>query len=211
MSPPAASLISLDTRADLPEIISRDEVSSRFRKRKAGAMRRILFVALLLPILVGISAFPATAQDETPSQPPHNNAITANPFLLLFNWWNVEYERRIASNSTIGVTGSYSEEGDGDKTKYMGGYLLYRYYPSATALEGFYFGGRLGVTQVSDSHDDDTSFGVGLEIGYTWLLGKKKNFVLSLGAGATRLFGDKIDGSVEFLPIVRIANIGVAF
>jgi hypothetical protein len=170
---------------------------------------------------------PAAAQGNTAGESRNKNTITANPFLLLFSWWNVEYERVIAPNSTIGLAGSYSSfeddesDFDGAESKYYSGYLLYRLYPSGKAPAGFYFGGRLGITSVEiDYYNDDefnvdeegTTYGFGLEVGYTWLLGDNENFVISVGAGATRLFGgDLEDDTVGFLPIIRLVNIGAAF
>ena len=124
----------------------------------------------------------------------------------------------------IGIAASYSsfeddeDDLDAAKSKYLSGYLIYRYYPSAKAPSGFYFGSRLGMTSVELEYLDGsptetgTAFGFGLDVGYTWLLGDNQNFAISVGVGATRLFGgDLEDDQVGFLPIIRLVNIGVAF
>ena len=51
------------------------------------------------------------------------------------------------------------------------------------------------------------------EIGYDWLLGSRQNVGISLGIGATRLFGgtDALDGLSATIPTLRLLNIGIAF
>ena len=168
-------------------------------------------------------SIPVAAQGNTGGEPPHRHLITTNPFLILFSWWNVEYEYKLANHSTIGFVGSYysfeddEDEIDAGNSKYMSGYLIYRYYPSAKAHSGFYFGGRLGITGIEVEYLDEqptekgTAYGFGLDVGYTWLLGEGQNFAISVGAGATRLFGSDLEDETGFLPIIRLVNVGVAF
>jgi hypothetical protein len=167
---------------------------------------------------------PVTAQGNMSPEPTSKHLITTNPFLILFSWWNVEYEYKMARHSTLGIAASYTSyeddtsDIDAAKSKYLSGYLIYRYYPSVKAPSGFYFGGRLGVTSVEFEYLDGaptekgTAYGFGLDVGYTWLLGDNQNFAISVGAGATRLFGgDLEDDQAGFLPIIRLVNVGVAF
>jgi hypothetical protein len=177
----------------------------------------VLILTMLMAVLLATSH---VAAQDTASAPSHRHMITTNPFLVLFSWWNIEYEFTLTNHSTIGFAGSYvqyEEDDESEKTKYMGGYVIYRYHPSAKAPAGFYFGGRLGMTSVEteyadpSSDDSGTAYGFGLDIGYTWLLGENRNFVISVGAGATRLFGNDLEDDTAFLPIIRLANIGVAF
>lgn len=53
--------------------------------------------------------------------------------------------------------------------------------------------------------------GFGFDIGYSWLLGKERLFAISLGAGATRLFGGSLDGVSLTVPAIRPLNLGGAF
>ena len=64
---------------------------------------------------------------------------------------------------------------------------------------------------VSDAFESAAFFGAGFEIGYSWLLGANRNIGLSLGAGATRLFGGELDGASLTIPTVRLINLGIAF
>ena len=186
-------------------------------------MNRTRCLAALVLLAVLSAGVPAAAQTTDEGLPPGKHMITTNPFLLLFSWWNAEYEYRLNSTSTIGLAGSYNvfeddeSELDGEKAEYYSGYAVYRYHPSGKAHSGFYFGGRLGVTSIAVEYFDGseeetgTAYGFGIELGYTWLLGDKQNFAISLGVGATRLFGSDLEDETGFLPIIRLANIGVAF
>ena len=57
--------------------------------------------------------------------------------------------------------------------------------------------------------------GLGLEIGYNWLLGPKQNLSIGLGFGVTRMLrsGDSDDNYFlpSAVPNVRLVNIGIAF
>ena len=89
--------------------------------------------------------------------------------------------------------------------------MFFRYYPQGAALTGFYVGGRTGYHRASDYDDSGSAFGLGIDIGYSWLLGESRSFYVGLGLGASRLFGnDLADGSVT-IPTLKLVNIGIAF
>lgn len=168
----------------------------------------MVFLAFLFGTLVPGEA---EAQEEGTRNPvSHNQVISANPFILLAEWVNVEYERKISPTATVGVAGSRISFDEGDEGyKSLNG--LFRYYPQGAPLSGFSIGGRLGFHQVSDDDDEGHAYGLGVDIGYSWLLGSKRNFYIGLGMGATRLFGgDAPDGRVV-LPSFRLMNLGIAF
>lgn len=170
-----------------------------------AAFLRRMIAALLLA-----AALPAAgvAQDAPP--PPHDDVVSANPFLLLFEWFNAEWEHRVQDNVTLGLTASYFSFDDVD---YTTGSVLVRFYPQERAPSGFYLGTRAGLHRVAEDNSffdpqEETAFGLGLDVGYTWLFGSRRNFALSLGAGVTRLFTDVGD---TFLPSIRLVNVGWAF
>lgn len=150
----------------------------------------------------------ATPHDiDAQVSPPHDNAITANPFLLLFEWFNAEWEHRIGPDKTIGVSvAHFSLDDGGDVYNSLSG--LFRVFPQERAPSGFFLGGRLGFHRVDVETQDESALGIGIEVGYTWLLGSEQTWVVSLGAGVTRLFSDAGEG---VLPGIRLVNVGWAF
>lgn len=138
-----------------------------------------------------------------------DQVLSANPFLLLWEWANVEYEQRVSPTGSLGLAGSTVSFDDGDVT-YTSLNGFYRHYPSG-ALTGFYIGGRLGVHRGTNRDSEGHVYGFGVDIGYTWLLGEKRNFFIGLGIGATRFFGGDLDADRVVLPTIRLMNVGFAF
>lgn len=193
-------------------------------------IRRSLFLILVVLMIPAV----VTAQGEGSTK----FVINTNPIIDMFTWYNAEVEIKVSDTGTMGVSGSYVtfEFSATDMTtgteltaddKYMNLYGFYRYYPTE-ALKGFFFGGRAGVNLVtanaeatSDTGEfyideaDGTFYGVGIDIGYSWLLGKNENFYVSLGIGAIRLFGGDLDEDTYdvtlTLPTIRLINIGLGF
>ena len=151
-----------------------------------------------------------SAQEEGTRLPiPHENVISANPFLLLFEWVNVEFEHKVGAETTVGAIGSSVSFDDGD-VRLAGASGFLRYYPQGSALSGFYLEGRIALLHGEDEDGSGTVYGPGIHIGYNWLFGANRNFYLSMGLGVTRLFGEDIDGRVV-LPEFRLLKIGIAF
>ena len=92
-------------------------------------------------VMLAMCAAPALAQTSATKPPvPHHQVLSANPFGFLFNWYNAEYERKIAPATTIGVSASHF---DGLELSDVA--LVLRWYPQQAALDGFYLGGRAGA------------------------------------------------------------------
>ena len=92
-------------------------------------------------VMLAMCAAPALAQTSATKPPvPHHQILSANPFGFLFNWYNAEYERKIAPATTIGVSASHF---DGLELSDVA--LVLRCYPQQAALDGFYLGGRAGA------------------------------------------------------------------
>jgi hypothetical protein len=177
---------------------------------------RSIPVACFLSILIlsAVADGGSAAAAGTESSVARRHIVSTNPILDLFTWYNAEYEFRLAPSSTIGMTGSYISIGDDDDYKSLNGF--YRYFPQGVAPAGFFFGGRLGVYDVSDKTDGGkresaTFYGFGIDIGYAWLLGDSQRFALSLGIGAVRVFGGDLEDVAATLPTVRVVNVGIAF
>jgi hypothetical protein len=172
---------------------------------------RHIGMLVLVGLLTAVLPTPAAAQTEGTKMPVgHQQVISANPFGLMFKWFNAEYERKFNPAATWGVSGSFFSLGDGG-VDYANGSAFCRYYPQGAGLTGFFVGGRGGVYRVAADGASDTFFGLGFEVGYSWLLGAKRHFGVSVGAGATRLFGGSLKGASLTVPSVRLLNLGFAF
>jgi hypothetical protein len=151
----------------------------------------------------------AFAQSEGTKFPVANKqVISSSPFLLMAKYFNVEFERKGTEKTTFGVSASSFGFDDAD---YRNLQAFYRYYPQGASLTGFFIGGRGGVHHVSELDDAGHAYGLGFELGYGWLLGAKRNFAVSVGAGVTRLFGGDMERSSVFLPTLRLVNVGWSF
>ncbi len=170
-----------------------------------------LLLLLHLPLPGAPGATEVLAQGVGTKPPvPHQQALSTNPFALLFEWFNAEFERKVGPTATVGLAGSLVSL-DGGSEDFASLNALLRYYPQGAALDGFFFGSGAGVYHVDDNDDSANVFGFGLELGYNWLLGADRNFVISLGVGATRLFGGDLEDVSVTIPTVRIVNLGWAF
>lgn len=191
----------------------------------------------MLTVLIIVS-IPALGMAQ--GQVDRQAVFSTNPILDMFEWYNAELELKVAPATTIGLSGTYfvfkQEETyyDGMNSatlevddQYFSIYGFMRYYMQGESFKGFYLSGRLGYNKVDANGwviDDDTGrgewveetgdfLGFGIDVGYSWLLGKEERFAVSLGIGAVRLFGGDLENAdVNFtLPTIRLINVGVAF
>lgn len=169
----------------------------RTRPRPAPAIGGLVLVLLL-------AAPWATAAQGI--EPRYRNVISANPFGLLLEFFNAEYERVFSHSVTAGFGGSFVDLRDDN---YLNADVFARYYPQGRAVDGWAFGGKLGMTRVEKGN----YFGFGFDVNRSWLLGTDDNFYVGLGFGLKRLLGvrDDADFDVRFIPTIRIINVGFAF
>lgn len=157
-------------------------------------------------ILMG-SASAAHAQSVLPER---RNVISANPFGLLLELFNGEYERVVSESSTAGVGGSYFTAEDID---YVNADAFFRFYPQGDPLDGWAFGAKAGVTSVANL---GSYVGFGFDVNRSWLLGRNDNFYVGVGFGLKRLLGvsdadDPNNDVLRFIPTIRLVNVGIAF
>lgn len=172
-----------------------------------------LFYSVPLAAVIALAGAPAML--EAQETPQYNQAISANPFGLLLELFNAEYERVVTESSTAGIGGSFLSDED---TNYANADVFWRYYPGGKPLEGLTFGAKVGLTKIDD---EGTFFGYGFDTNYSWLLGKNNNFYVGVGFGLKRLvgtpdpevndIGQEVDELLEYVPTFRIINIGFAF
>ena len=159
-----------------------------------------------MALALGRGSFVAAQDKDTDPAALHQQLVSVNPFGYVFEWYNVEYERKLRPSTSLGFTASYATPWD---ERIGAANAIFRFYPQGTAFKGLYLGGRTGAYFVDDIDDNGVFFGAGVEIGYTWLLGANKNWYIGLGAGVTRIFGASDAPSV--IPQIRLVNFGYSF
>ncbi len=157
-------------------------------------------------------AAPAAAQMMPASGPPqvapgaYQQVISANPFGLLLEFFNAEYERVVTEGSTAGFGGSTFSN---DDQRYVNADIFWRFYPSGIPFEGWAFGAKAGLTSVTD---EGTYPGFGFDVNRSWLLGANRNFYVGVGFGLKRILGSGGDNvGLKFVPTIRLVNVGIAF
>lgn len=185
------------------------------------------YLVIVLMVLLLVPAISASAQDNDP--PQRKVVLSTNPILFIFTWYGLELEYAASMRTTIGVQGTYfqidDQEEDGDpldlvyEDTYTVGTAFIRYYPTAS-FKGFFIGAKLGLYNIKHesgtTKEEGTAYGLGCDIGYAWLLGAEERISVSIGIGASRLFGGDLDDDDEddvlvVVPSVRLINVGIAF
>lgn len=184
-------------------------------------LRRTFAVAPLIALAVAASAL--DAQTMLPKQ----QVLSVQPISSIVGFYSGEYERVVSQSVTLGIGASYLDNFLGDNSAedphYLSTEAKLRFYPGAQALRGFSFGVTAGFTQVS-SRDAFCDFSTctnerssasgpsaGFQLDYSWLLGRKENFAVALGAGGKRLFINSKDTNATLAyPTARI-SVGMAF
>ena len=192
------------------------------------------FAVAVVVLIFGFSKLPLNAQQSTESG--KQQVFSANPFGLILELFNAEYERVISGTSTIGFGGStlkndhdiypeppilgtdefgfpiydWANEPDPitETDRYINFDVFWRFYPSGNPLVGWAFGAKLGITSVNDQ----THLGYGFDLNRSWILGPEENFYVGLGFGLKRLIGTtEADDLIPVIPTIRIANVGFVF
>jgi hypothetical protein len=171
------------------------------------------WVVAVVILILGLSGLPLTAQQREEFQP--RNVISANPFGLLLEVFNAEYERVISPTSTIGFGGStIKHETDVRTHRYVNLDMFWRFYPGESrtrtykAPVGWAFGAKMGITAVNSA----TYLGYGFDLNRSFVLGPNDNFYVGLGFGLKRLIGAPHDElGLSLIPTIRLVNVGFVF
>lgn len=173
-------------------------------------MKKSVCLAIGALVFGGLTAVPAAGQEGAR---PYSHVISANPFGLLLEFFNAEYERVGTESTTFGFGGSFGQsEGEDEfgatqEDTWFNADVFWRFYPSGEHFEGWNFGVKAGVTR----QDSGTYPGLGFDANRSWLLGRNNNFYVGIGFGLKRLFGDIPPEEWEVIPTFRIINVGFAF
>jgi hypothetical protein len=207
--------------------------------RRSTAVAALLTAAPLLaaaPLAAQdstVSPAPAQQQQQQQQQSPAvvaapKQTISINPIFAMFGVYSGQIERALTASTTLSIGASHWDMGgDGEvdgaevadgRVSYVTGDVHLRYYPSGTALSGVSFGlsggwTRLGgdfSTREDEAHPHAGGPTFGVEIAHSWLLGSRRNVVLTTGFGAKRLFVREADNASLAYPTARL-GFGFAF
>lgn len=158
-----------------------------------------------ISLVVGLlcwAGLPSLAQAQTPATSPVT-VISANPFGLLLEFFNAEFEREVSGSLSAGVGGSTVVL---DEQDYRNVDAFVRFYPSGIPLRGWALGAKLGITQIPGS---GTYPGLGFDVNWSTLAGANDRLYIGLGFGLKRLLGtDDAFLTPEIVPTLRIINVG---
>jgi hypothetical protein len=178
-------------------------------RRRSGPVRPrsvpgLVGLCALLAFAFLASAAEAEAQQAQRTQ--YQQVISANPFGLLLEFFNAEYERVATESSTAGFGGSFFDRSD---DTYLNADVFWRYYPQGTPLDGWAFGAKMGLTRITAQ---GSFFGFGFDVNRSWLLGANENFYVGIGIGLKRLLGaSDVENAPAMIPTIRLVNVGFAF
>jgi hypothetical protein len=168
-------------------------------------MNRVFVAAAVGVMLLAAGPNHAAAQDA-----PGKFVISANPFGLLLDFFNAEFERSVGTATSAGIGGSTFSN---DNVRYINADVFVRYYPNDAVFEGWNFGMKVGLTSLNPKDENDTGgtkFGYGFDVNYSWLLGSTNRMSVSTGFGLKRLVGAS-DDFMQYVPTFRVVNVGFRF
>ena len=168
---------------------------------------------------------------HTATLPARHTVLTLNPFAVIAAYFTADIERAVSRSVSVGASGSLA--GNNDFNHYGSLEANVRYYPNERVLHGFSIGATLGFATARSDYSFATRDGngqtiftgpgssqeritratAGTELSYQWLLGPRHRFVIVLGGGVKRAFGEQrfVDPfNSAVIPTARV-NIGVAF
>jgi hypothetical protein len=175
-------------------------------------------------VLLTAALCATTARAQIVDLPVQSNVLSVNPFGFLFEWYSVEYEHAFSSTASwsVGLGHlSFGDDDDDEETSSTSADVRLRYYPSAEAPTKFSAGIAFGYSRVTDEdrvdnvviEDEFDALSIGIDLGYSWLLGRTRQFFIGSGIGAKRFFpiGEDNDNDETFgRPTLRL-SIGYAF
>ena len=164
---------------------------------------RSILISSVVGLAIALALAPAVAQAQDAGMPDRMNVISANPFGLLLDLFNAEYERVITPSSTAGVGGSFYPGDENISGDYLNLDAFWRFYLNGTPFEGWAIGAKAGYTT-------ELGAGVGFDVNHSWLAGPSDNVYIGIGFGLKRVIGTD-EGHLEFVPTFRIINVGIAF
>ena len=174
-------------------------------------MRKLLTTLGGIAVLVASSA----SAQANPAPTGKSGVLSIQPISAMLTVYSGEGELALNRSVTLGAGATYWDAGSlgDDDFTYLSGDLKLRYYPEAHALQGFSFGGSVGLTRVAEADTvSQTSPSIGVMLEYGWLLGQSRSFYVGVGLGAKAVFinTDDFDSVTARYPTARL-SVGFAF
>lgn len=183
--------------------------------------------ALCGALTMGVTALSAQSLSQQTSGAARRTPtqiISVNPFLPLFGYFQGEYERRVAENASVGISGAHTRLDD----VYTSVDVKVRLYAQERVLEKLGVSAGVGFGRVQSRNNIDCisfpdlrcdtgkksasapTFSV--EAQYQWLLGANRSTAVAFGGGVKRFFisDSKTEGLERVVPTLRL-TIGYAF
>jgi hypothetical protein len=173
-------------------------------------MRKLLTSLGVLAVLVASSASAQTSPVPTGK----SGVLSIQPISAMLTVYSGEGELALNPSVTLGAGATYWDAGSlgDDNITYLSGDLKLRYYPEAHALQGFSFGGSVGLTRVAEADTiSKTSPSIGVMLEYSWLLGASKSFYIATGLGAKAVFISSDDFGENVTARYPTARLSVGF
>lgn len=177
-------------------------------------MTRSLAPALLVLAFLASFATPAAAQGGSGFFSPGSTygeptqVLSANPFGLVMDFYNAEYELKVAEAVTAGVGASrrgWILFGESQEKPRLNSDVFVRYYPGGNAFNGVAIGVKVGATRMPH---DGTFPGIGFDLNHSYAL--TDHAVISSGIGMKRLIGRDTYAGPTTITTLRL-NIGLGF
>lgn len=177
-------------------------------------MTRSLTPVLLVLAILASFPTPAAAQGGSGFFSPGNTygeptqVISTNPFGLVMDFYNAEYELKVAEGVTAGVGASrrgWILFGESQQKPRLNSDLFLRYYPSGNAFNGVAIGVKVGATRMPN---DGTFPGIGFDLNHSYAF--TDHAVVSTGIGMKRLIDRDTYAGPSTITSFRV-NIGLGF
>ena len=177
-------------------------------------MTRSLSPALLVLAFLASFVTPAAAQGGSGFFSPGSTygeptqVLSANPFGLVMDFYNAEYELKVAEAVTAGVGASrrgWILFGESQEKPRLNSDVFVRYYPGGNAFNGVAIGVKVGATRMPR---DGTFPGIGFDLNHSYVL--TDHAVISSGIGMKRLIGRDTYAGPTTITTLRL-NIGLGF
>jgi hypothetical protein len=177
-------------------------------------MTRLLALPAMVLAIITTFALPAAAQTGNGFFGPPSTGgdptqvLSTNPIGLMHDFYNAEYEVKMADAVTAGAGASrraWYLFGESEEAARLNGDVFVRYYVWGRAFNGLAIGVKAGATRIPD---EGTYAGVGWDLNHSYAY--SDHAVASVGIGMKRLLGRESLFGASIVTTLRL-NVGIGF